>query len=161
MKNKIVALLTVIAVFTGLKATAQQVDSKYNIIPYPTSLIGGQGSFVVTPATTIVYADGGLFINEANRLNEFFANSFGKPLKLSVVSKGHAIQLKYDAGINADEGYRLVINAHQITIAARTPAGMFMAVQTIRQLLPVNVEYPNNKTVESLTLPTVTINSST
>jgi len=158
MKNKIAALLIAIVTFTGFKATAQQVDSKYNIIPYPTSLISGQGSFVITPATTIVYADGGLFINEANRLNEFFANSFGKPLQLSITSKDHVIQLKYDAGISADEGYRLVITTHQVTISARTTAGMFMAVQTIRQLLPVNVEYPNSKTVKSLILPSLTIN---
>jgi hexosaminidase len=158
MKNKIVALLTAIVVFTGFKATAQQINNKYNIIPYPTSLTRGQGNFTITPATTIIDADGGLFKNEATRLNEFFTNSFGIPLKLSNTAKDHAIQLKYDAGVSADEGYHLTITTHQIIIAARTPAGMFMAVQTIRQLLPVNVEYLNTKTVKSLTLPALTVN---
>ncbi|RWY48050.1 hypothetical protein [Mucilaginibacter gilvus] len=35
-------------------ASAQQTDARYPIIPYPTELIPASGSFIVTPATSIV-----------------------------------------------------------------------------------------------------------
>jgi hexosaminidase len=40
-----------------------------------------------------------------------------------------------------DEGYELVITEERVDVSAPTPAGLFYAVQTIRQLLPAVVEY--------------------
>jgi hexosaminidase len=40
-----------------------------------------------------------------------------------------------------DEGYELVIAPDRVTITANRPAGLFYAVQTLRQLLPPAVEY--------------------
>ncbi|WP_018683396.1 beta-N-acetylhexosaminidase [Actinokineospora enzanensis] len=43
---------------------------------------------------------------------------------------------------HADEGYRLVTDGDRATISADTPAGLFLGVQTLRQLLPAWVESP-------------------
>src|SRR5207245_1565985 len=110
--------------------------------------------------TRLVLPDGRLFEKEAAVLNQFFANSFGRPLQQSTAA-GHSpkqapgtaslpkqvagptfIELVYDPAITAEEGYGIVITRRQVLLSARTAAGMFMAVQTIRQLLPAGIESP-------------------
>jgi len=61
---------------------------------------------------------------------------------------GYAVPISADAGAITlrldstdaelgDEGYRLDIAADQVTVRAAAPAGLFAAVQTLRQLVPV------------------------
>jgi hexosaminidase len=157
IKYTIAASLLMAILFVNICAEAQQPAVKYPIIPYPTSLTPTNGSFVITPATRIVVPGNQLFANEAAMLNRLFANSFGKALQKSTQPVNHSIVLKYDAAIIADEGYTLSISPKQITIAARTPAGMFMAVQTIRQLLPAGVEIANSTPLKSLSIAAVEI----
>ena len=137
-------------------ASAQQADARYPIIPYPTELVPATGSFVITPATTIVTAAS--FKNEAAILNQLLANSFGKKLKQSTVGGGKSISLKYDGSIKSEEGYKLTITPAKVIIAASTATGMFMGVQTLRQLLPASAERAGLKAASSLSLPAVTIN---
>jgi hexosaminidase len=137
-------------------APAQQSDIRYPIVPYPSSLVPASGSFVITPATTITAATS--FKNEAAILNQLLANSFGKKLKHGTIAGGKSISLKYDSSIKADEGYKLTITPAQVAIWAKTARGMFMGVQTLRQLLPVTAERAGLKAVKSLSLPAVAIN---
>jgi hexosaminidase len=84
-------------------------------------------------------------------------------LKTGKVAGRPFIELKYDGSILAVEGYALTITPQQLVLSARTGAGMFMAVQTIRQLLPARVEETGRSPMEhlppiqQLTLPAVTI----
>nr|WP_294941306.1 family 20 glycosylhydrolase [uncultured Mucilaginibacter sp.] len=137
-------------------APAQQTDMRYPIVPYPSNLVPASGSFVITPATTITAA--ATFKNEAAILNQLLANSFGKKLKHGTTAGGKSISLKYDGSIKADEGYKLTITPAQVAIWAKTARGMFMGVQTLRQLLPATAERAGLKAVKSLSLPAVAIN---
>lgn len=47
-----------------------------------------------------------------------------------------------DAGRDGPEGYRLDIRATGVTARAAHPAGLFHAVQTLRQLLPAEIDSP-------------------
>ncbi|MEO5893479.1 MAG: family 20 glycosylhydrolase [Ferruginibacter sp.] len=148
-------LLIIVAVLTRLGATAQNND-RYPIIPLPADLRPADGAFVITPATAIVLMDK-QFENEADQLNIYFTNSFGLPLKKLPAAIKHSIIFKYDKSVLATEGYHLNITSEQITLSAGTPAGMFMAVQSVRQLLPASVEQKAGRQIISLSLPAVSI----
>ena len=150
------SLLFLISLF-ALKTSAQSADARYPIIPYPAQLTPAPGHFIITPATTIVFPAGPLFRNEAHALNELLAHSFGQPLTNGTPGSKKAIRLTYDGSIEAEEGYRLIITPLGMTVAARTAAGMFMAVQTIRQLLPVQAEGSGPGRLSKIMLPAVNI----
>ena len=150
------SLLFLMSLFV-LKAPAQPADAQYPIIPYPAQLTPAPGHFIITPATTIIHPAGPLFRNEANALNELFVHSFGKPLANGMPGSKKAIRLTYDSSIEAEEGYRLIITPVGMTVAARTAAGMFMAVQTIRQLLPAQAERSGHGRLSKIMLPAVNI----
>ena len=154
---KIKSFLVLLTLTIAFKAMPQQIDSRYPIIPYPASLTPENGNFVITPATPLVLPDKALFKNEADVLNQFFINSFGKPLKKGSPASKQAITFKYDKSIKANEGYRLTITPGYIILSARTPAGMFMAVQTIRQLLPAMAEQEGAHLLKKILLPALNI----
>jgi hexosaminidase len=111
-----------------LKAAAQPADAQYPIIPYP-----------------------------ASALNVLLTNSLGQPLANGTPASKKAIRFIHDGSIEAEEGYRLIISPMGMTVTARTPAGMFMAVQTIRQLLPAQAERPLTRPLRTIALPAVNI----
>jgi hexosaminidase len=137
------------------KYSVAQQNGLSPLIPYPVKLAEGKGQFVVTPATTIYVASTSIFKNEANLFGELFINSFGKPLSQTNSIKNNQISLRYDESIATIEGYHLSITPGQVILSAKSPAGMFMAVQTIRQLLPASIEIKTKQT--SLILPAVEI----
>ncbi|GAB4027637.1 family 20 glycosylhydrolase [Spirosoma gilvum] len=132
---------------------AQDLAQRYPLIPYPTSLTPASGQFTITAQTVLVVEDR-RFAAEAAQLQELIQWGLGK--RLPAKGNGPKIVLRQDPTITAHEGYALVITPQQVTLKASQPAGMFRAVQTIRQLLPVVIE-GHSKTSVSLTLPAVQI----
>jgi hexosaminidase len=126
---------------------------KFNIIPYPVKLTAGKGNFIISSKTTISWPKG-KFINEANQLNGLIKGGLGYRLKTANNKYNH-ISFVYGGAITAAEGYHLSISPQQMIITAKTTAGAFMAVQTIRQLLPYGIE--TGMTAGKLVLPTLTI----
>jgi len=137
--------------------TAQPTDARYPIIPYPAQLTPAPGHFIITPVTRIVLPGGSLFRKEANALNVLLAHSLGQPLAGGTQASKKAIRFTYDSSIEAEEGYHLTITPLGMTVAARTAAGMFMAVQTVRQLLPAQGEPPLAHPLGTIALPAVNI----
>lgn len=132
-------------------------STDYPLIPYPTSLVPGQGSFNITAATSLVNSNPELFGNEVQQLQALFSKSFGKKLiEVKVAGKAGAIQLRYDAAIVSEEGYQLQITSTGVVLSASKPAGMFRGIETIRQLFPASVE-GSQKPVKQLSLPALTI----
>ncbi|MFG2880666.1 beta-N-acetylhexosaminidase [Streptomyces sp. NPDC048337] len=80
---------------------------------------------------------------EVRRVGELLAEQLRAPsgLSLPVVdgAEGDGIRLRIDeeAEGTGDEGYRLESGPSGVTLTARTPAGLFHAGQTLRQLVPV------------------------
>jgi hexosaminidase len=129
--------------------TRARVALAHAIIPLPSSvsLVAGS-SFVVDSTTMVVVAPGaGPDVDRvAIRLLELLARPAATvPTRLAAADTipAHSIYLKLgnDATLG-DEGYRLDVSPALVTITANRPAGLFYGVQTIRQLMPVSVEYP-------------------
>jgi len=152
LKNLLCKSVIILLVTSAVNAMAQDAG-RYPLIPYPTQLTAGKGSFIITAKTEIVTA--GKFKAEAGMLSELLSEGLGTKSAITEKVKAQSIKLVYDAAINQLEGYKLRITPQQVTIAAKYPAGIFHAIETIRQLLPVSVEA--GVTLKQLSLPAVAI----
>jgi len=112
------------------------------IIPKPVELQPCEGWFVVTPETVLIADDP----NQGNAayFRGLLAPAMGVSLSILAdsASQGKAIILKLDPALQnlGPEGYSLSVQSQQIQIRAAHPAGVFYGLQTLRQLLPVEIE---------------------
>lgn len=150
---KINLILFLCTIFYG-DVKAQEVNPKFPLIPYPTALTAGKGTFNITAGTKIISTDP-RFQNEAEQLNNLIGQYLGKPLNMGSGSSARNISLRYDDAVKEPEGYQLNITQNALILVAREPAGMFRAVETIRQLLPAD-EKPENQ-LKKLEVPAVII----
>jgi hexosaminidase len=122
---------------------APEVRPLGQIVPAPASVRPGGSAYTLTPWTRI-RVDGDS--REARRIGTYLA-------QLLRPSTGYALPVTDDRGPGGirlrlsskdrslgDEGYRLESTRGALTLTARKPAGLFHAVQTLRQLLPASVE---------------------
>jgi hexosaminidase len=116
------------------------------VIPKPLAAAPERGSFVVGPETSIVLRSGSQDVARiaslvAERLRA--ASGFAVPVvrATGTVADG-SIVLALAPGDTSlgDEGYRLRVEHGGVAVTSRRPAGLFWAVQTMRQLLPPDVE---------------------
>jgi len=151
-------LLTALIVFFAIKPVKAQTDSsRFPLIPYPSSLTAGTGVFIVSNSTLIIPEDGGRFRNEITALNALFGKNLHVLSVISAKTSRRGIIVKYDPSITAPEGYKLNISTTGITISAGENAGIFRAVETIRQLLPLSLEAHNDARFSKISLAAVTI----
>jgi hexosaminidase len=114
------------------------------LVPQPTSLASaGETPFVVT-AQTALEAEGG---DEASRVAGLFAARIrpatGFPLPVgapATPTNSIRFQLRADRSDLGDEGYELVVRPDSVRVVAANPAGLFHGAQTLRQLLPAEIE---------------------
>ncbi|MEV8361275.1 beta-N-acetylhexosaminidase [Streptomyces niveus] len=121
-----------------------------DVVPVPASVRPGGTPYTLTPSTRIRVDEDS---REARRVGTYLAAllrpSTGYDLRITDDDRGRAhgrgddgIRLRLSPGDRAlgDEGYRLESGRAGVTLTAREPAGLFHAVQTLRQLLPAAVE---------------------
>lgn len=137
MKNKLT--IGFFLFFLSLSLKAQQ-PSAYTLplIPYPQKVEVGNGRFELSSSTQLILEDKGLFWNEVAYLQALLAPALGKGL--SMENGKNSLVLAYADEIAGEEAYELNITPSQVKITARTPQGMFYGIQTIRQLLPGEIE---------------------
>lgn len=117
------------------------------ILPEPVSLITSQGRFLLTE-NTIVYSRKEL-LNLSDYLRNFIypATSFKLGIKSfdDKITNSNSINLILvdDKNQLGSEGYSLDITPSGITISGIEPAGVFYGIQTLRQLLPPEIESKN------------------
>ena len=133
-------IFTAIIYFISTSLFGQQIDkSAYpTLIPYPTNIEVKEGQFALSGKTQLTVNDGGRFINEIAYLQNLL-----KPVTGSYLSseKGeNVIEVNYSAQVANNEGYTMSITPQKLTITAKSPAGAYYATQTIRQLLPNEIE---------------------
>ncbi|MFB9864409.1 family 20 glycosylhydrolase [Rufibacter immobilis] len=151
-------LLWVVLLSGSTEAVWSQTPEKpFDLIPYPSSVVAQPGSFIITAQTKVVVPkESKLFQQEVDHLQDLLSGTDRKPLKQVKKGNANVILFQFDKSLAADEGYQIAISPQQVKLTAKTPAGMFRAVQTIRQLLPVAVEQ-KKAPAQALTLPAVQI----
>ena len=123
------------------------------IIPQPVSVKEKPGCFTFPEDATIAVASGCEQI--ARQLRQLLAPAYGLDLAAGDAENATVVLSLTGEDLGA-EGYRLSIAEKKIRASASTPAGLFYATQTLRQLLPVEVER-NLRLDEPPTLPVVEI----
>ena len=133
-------LLILFGIENQLSASA---DSPFSLIPAPVSLTRQTGNFTFTAGTRIIVSP---LNNETRLAADLLALLVKNPSGYApAISEGKkpadgSVLLILDNSIKNDEGYTLEVTPTGITAKAKTAVGLFYAVQTIRQLLPTEVE---------------------
>ncbi len=119
--------------------------SKESIIPKPVS-ITSTGEYFTIKASTAIYIQGesaelmksGSFLSE--KLKPATGFKFDVKSTVNVPKSGIFLTLNGSSGQPEDESYELTITKKLLTLSAKSPAGLFRGIQTIRQLLPARIE---------------------
>jgi len=126
--------------------------SKESIIPKPVSITATGESFTLKAGTDI-YIHGES--DELKQIGQYLADrlkpatGFGFEVKsTSKAPRSGNIYLTTSAADAklGEEGYELTITKKLVKLAANGPAGLFRGIQTIRQLLPANIELTAKQT---------------
>ena len=108
------------------------------LIPYPVTMVEGEGTFVFTEKTVVSLED-----KEMETIARDFIGLFTKAAgftpKLKVNNKKGEVRLMKDDSLQ-EEGYTLEVTSEKILMRAASVKGAFYALQTLRQLLPSAIE---------------------
>ncbi|MGW7027454.1 beta-N-acetylhexosaminidase [Streptomyces xanthophaeus] len=125
----------------GDRRPAAVLASYERLLPAPLSA-QAQGPGYAFGAGTVIRTGHGSG-EEVRQVGELLAEQLrgpsGLPLPVVDGAEGDGIRLRLDEDAEGvgDEGYRLESRPGGVTLTARTPAGLFRAGQTLRQLVPV------------------------
>ena len=118
-------------------------ENKYNIIPYPQQLIPQSGTFEFNAKTRVLCdlkdAD---ILKLAHQFSEHFQLVSGRKLNISDIfgiDTANAIVLEKILTTENPEAYRLNISPKTIRIQAGSPNGFFYGLQSLYQLMPVEI----------------------
>ena len=128
---------------------SQTSQNTVKVIPIPSEIKIGTGKFLLDSSKGIHFDD--LFEISGNFLKDFVEN--GSDIKLV---SGNDISFVKDETISNPEGYKLNVDSNRIEIKANTDVGAFYAVQSLRQLFPVEFERRKYKK-DQASIPVVTI----
>ena len=114
-------------------------EDELTLIPKPAEMNLNEGSFQFTKETGFV-VQGEQQKEIAQLLNAKFKSAAGWELKvLEEKPKTNFIEFKENQDLN-EEAYKLLVADKRITIEASSPSGFIYGVETLRQLLPLEIE---------------------
>lgn len=136
---------------SAISVQSSKTDNRYPLIPYPQSLIPAAGQFIFNQNTHLI-ADSKTLGIEIQDLKDLLQ----LPLKpVSNLPEANFISLELDGSLTHPEGYSLTITPASVKIIAKDKAGIFRAIETIRQLLPPSLE--GAKGADNQAIPAATI----
>lgn len=136
--------------------------ANYDVVPLPQTVnLSAKPGFVLNESVSIMYPEGNADMQRNARFLSDYVKEMtqlvlgSQPLpakaKLAKVGQGNVV-LTLDASIQNEEGYTISVTDKNVTISGKTPAGVFLGIQTMRKSLPVLNEKP-----QAVTLPAVSI----
>ncbi|MFC8301692.1 glycoside hydrolase family 20 zincin-like fold domain-containing protein [Micromonospora orduensis] len=146
----IAALALPLTLPAGPAAATPHTSARHltDVIPAPVDTRpDARAAFRITPRTVIRTAPGSAAARQVgNHLAETLRPATGYPLPVLPVRSTPLPEIALVLG-GADhrvgqEGYQLDVTRQRVTIRANTSAGLFAGTQTLRQLLPADIEAP-------------------
>lgn len=137
-----------------------------NVIPKPLSYERGQGKFILNKDASIyVKGNNEEETEEISKIAEFLRGKLkaSTGFELKVIKGDNApagsIYLTTIGGEEAkgNEGYKMIVTPESVKIVAYKPEGLSRAVQTLRQLFPVDIEKNTVITGVEWSIPALTI----
>lgn len=153
MKGVALAALALILTAAGCSRKEENMPERYSLIPKPAELVMARGSFIIDNKTELKVSP---LNHQTKSVAEFLAgiirNSASVPLPVSEGSKdsGNSIVLVIDTAVSENSGgYILSVTGRSIFLKSPSAEGLFRGIQTIRQLLPPQVESEGGLTGEA------------
>ncbi|GEM_PF-2317804 len=111
-----------------------------NIVPLPRAMTMRNDTFFV-PDTVAIYSDDAMSDSTVPWIAKLFQQA-GKKTRHVYPANQAKIIVRHAPGTDTlgSDGYRLTITKNNITMEAQTTTGQFYAVQSLRQMLPPEVE---------------------
>jgi len=156
MKPSFIAipLFFIYILFSSCDKPLKALELDPSIIPKPTQMDVRAGSFTFNKNTTVFAED------EFEIASDFLRNYLrkGAGLEIEKGSKNNATIVFEKDSLQVSEGYSLTVSKNKITIKSADAGGAFYAVQTLRQLLPVDLERINSIVDPEILIPQLFIN---
>ncbi|MBF0647392.1 beta-N-acetylhexosaminidase [Dysgonomonas sp. GY75] len=154
-------LFSILILFIALPDYVCTQNAKtISIIPKPVSMTVGDGEFSITDKS-VIYCD-----TEAQKVAKFLSSFLQKPtgykipieVKKDTRNRKKGILLSISKKYNLpEEGYTLEVDNDRILICASDAGGLFNGTQSLRQLLPSDIESENTVRSAKWTVPAVSI----
>jgi len=147
MKKTLYFIMGIVLMTGGCKSGTEPAAEKIiAVIPAPVSITELKGEFVFSEKSKIIIS---VLDDETKLAADCLAKLVSNPTGIDLpveegkkASKGSVFMI-LDTAVQNDEGYLLTVTPKSIVIRAKSAVGLFYAVQTIRQLMPVEVESPS------------------
>lgn len=118
-----------------------QAQKRYAIIPKPVKLLARKGSFTLNEKTRLVVESSDPQLRTATDfLVGLVSHSTGYELGYGTRAGKNTISFVLDKSIANEEGYQLQVTPRAVRVKANSPKGAFLAIQTLRQLMPADIE---------------------
>ena len=134
-------LLLMLFIFLSAFNSIKAQETALNLIPQPVEMQLNKGVYVLTKTAKVTYTKPESR-NIAEMLVQKLNSSTGYGIKAIQGAKG-TIQLNLNATTDPQlgkEGYRLTSTSRGVVITANQVAGLFYGMQTLLQLLPMEIE---------------------
>jgi hexosaminidase len=156
----VVLVLLCCAGFWGCQPSKTFTESEIALIPQVQKMSIGESSFKFTKGTQLIVENVDQQII-ASQFANFLERATGWKLQVVVGGNegGNQVYFKTEQ-LMGPEAYSLEVTKNRIEVKASKPAGFFYAMQTLRQLLPVEIEGSQKQGKMEWLVPAVSINDS-
>jgi hexosaminidase len=158
MKINLIGTFLILASLFSACNMKKYDDIPVTIIPIPLELEQHKGAFVLNKQTSISYSEK---LASSKDAIELFAENLrgvsGFDILAGDKSLSNAININIDETISSNpEAYKLEVNSELVSLTGQSDAGVFVGLQTLRQLLPKQVEGKEQSDIDWV-IPNVSI----
>src|SRR5690606_32029176 len=124
--------------------------SQNSVIPKPTSVMEATGAFTLNSNSKLtIVGEQSELAGIVDYFEEYFSAATGIDFSMAESPGANTIAFELISDMEEEE-YFLEIEENQIRIFASQPAGLFYGIQTLRQLLPAEIERQSSNNPEWL-----------